>query len=138
MRAWWIVAVAFFLAGCAAEPSPTPAESAFFPRHSSPLGTGHLALLEGPLVFEDGCLWIKPADGDRFLVLWPSDTTLGKINNKPVVLGPQHLLLAETGDITLLGGNGTDLETALRVVPGIPKACAGEAFWIASMVDTRT
>lgn len=136
-RVSWVIAVAVFLAGCVAGPSPTPAAAAFFPRHASPLGTGDLALLEGPLVFADGCIWIQPSAGQRFLILWPSNTTLGKINDLPAVLGPDHELLAETGSVARLGGSSTSLATVQQLVGRIPKACAGEAFWVASTVENR-
>ena len=136
-RASWVIAVAIFLVGGGAEASLTPAEAAYFPRHDSVLGTGHLALLEGPLVFGDGCLWIKPSGGERHLILWPSNTTLGKINDLPVVLGPDHELLAETGSVARLGGRFTDLDQAQELVGPIPMACSGEAFWIAGTVENR-
>jgi hypothetical protein len=129
------IAFAAVLAGCASDPTPTPALSAYFPRHASPLGTGHLALLEGPVVFKAGCIWVQSDPGDDFLILWPSNTTLGMINKLPAVLGPDRELLAETGDVVRLGGNTVDNETAQELVGKMPKACAGEAFWVVSTVN---
>jgi hypothetical protein len=136
-QASWVFAVAVFLAGCAAEASPTPAESAFFPRHASPLGTGDQALIEGQVVFADGCVWVQPSATERFLVLWPSNTTLGKINNLPAVLGSGSELLVETGSVTRLAGGSTDLETARNLVGNIPEQCSTNGFWVASDVDNR-
>ena len=83
-------------------------------------------------MFADG--WIQPPTGDRLLVLWPSNTTLGKINDLPTPLGPDHELLVETGSVAHLGGSSTNLETVQDLVGTIPRACAGEAFWVASTV----
>jgi hypothetical protein len=130
-----VIALALLLAGCAAETSPTPAASVFFPRHAGLLGDGRLALLEGRLVFADGCIWVQGSAGNRDLILWPSNTTLGRINNLPAVLGPDHVLLAETGNVVRLGGNSIDLQTAQQAVGHIPEACAGEGFWLAGMVE---
>lgn len=135
-RASWVIAAAVFVAGCAAEASLTPTGSVFFPRHAGLLGNGYEARLAGPLVFADGCVWIQPPDGDRFLILWPSNTILGKINDLPAVLGPDHELLVETGSVAVLGGRSTDLETAVQLVGPIPKRCAGEAFWEAGAVES--
>ena len=136
-RASWVFAVAVFLAACAAEASPTPAASVFFPRHASPLGAGDQALIEGQVVFANGCVWVQPSGRERLLVVWPSNTTLGKINDLPAVLGPDSELLVETGSVTRLAGRSTDLETARNLAGNIPEQCSTNGFWVASNVEDR-
>lgn len=98
---------------------------------------GDAALLEGELQFADGCVWVEASDGSRFLILWPSNTGPGVINSLPAVVGPGRELLAETGEVTQLGGSETDLATAERLVGEIPAACSGDSFWVVSTVENR-
>ena len=130
-----VLAAALVLAGCATEPTPTPA-TFFFPQHANPLGTGHLARLDGVMLYEDQCLWVQPAPGERVLVLWPSDVILGNINNHPAILDPDRVLLVEAGSGATLGGSSVNLETAIQLVGPIPDRCAGDSFWEASTADS--
>jgi hypothetical protein len=127
----WLVAVAVLVAGCAAD----PVEAAFFPQHSTPLGAGYDASLEGRLVLANGCLWIE-VSGKHVLIVWPSNTTFGKINDLPVVLGPDQELLVEEGSVVRLGGRSVDIETAQELAGRkFPRACADSDFWVASTVE---
>jgi hypothetical protein len=61
---------------------------------------------------------------------------LGKINDLPVVLGPDQELLVETGSVVRLGGRGVDIETAQELAGRkFPRACADSDFWVASTVE---
>jgi len=139
MRRATLLLMAMTLAGCAAGSASPSFERVqfYFPRHADPLGAGDAARLEGTTAFADGCLWIETEAGDRFLPLWPSDTTAGEINDLPAVLGPDSELLVETGSLTVLGGSQTDLATAAELVGAIPAACASDAFWAVSTVESR-
>jgi hypothetical protein len=129
----WLMAVAVLVAGCAAD----PVEAAFFPQHSTPLGAGYEASVEGRLVLANGCLWIE-VSGEHVLIVWPSNTTLGKINDLPVVLGPDQELLVEEGSVVRLGGRSVDIETAQQLAGRkLPRACADGGFWVASTVENR-
>jgi hypothetical protein len=133
-RAITAIAALLALAGCAAE-APTPSEpQIFFPRHASPAGTGDAALLEGRVGFADGCLFVEVADGSRYLVLWPSDTTLGRINSLPAVMGPPDYPV-EIGENLRLGGSEADRATAEELVGPIPERCALDGYWAVSTVD---
>jgi hypothetical protein len=128
------------LAACTSAPPTPTAGGVFFPRHGSPLGAGDAALLEGVARFEDGCLWIRTASGERVLLLWPRDTTLGRLNSQPAVFGPGNALLYEVGDIADdvygIGGSTTTLATARELVGEIPEPCARDSFWaVSSIVD---
>jgi hypothetical protein len=127
------------LAGCAVgAPSPSfERVEFFFPRHDQPLGSGDMARLEGDVVFEDGCLWVRTADGARVLALWPADSEAGEINDMPAVIGPDGGLLVETGSPTALGGSSTSRTVATELVGPIPEACSGDAFWAVSTVEMR-
>jgi hypothetical protein len=134
----WLVAVAVLVAGCAVD----PVAAAFFPQHSTPLGAGYEASLEGRLVLANSCLWIevsgeRPSAGaSHVLIVWPSNTTLGKINDLPVVLGPDQELLVEEGSMVRLGGRSVDLEMAQEVAGReFPGRCADGGFWVASTVE---
>ena len=130
--------LALVLAACGIAGSPVPSFDRvqfFFPQHDQPLGSGDMARLEGTVVFEDGCVWVRRADGERVLPLWPSDTQTGEINDLPAIQGPNLELLIETGSPTALGGSETDLATATELVGEIPDACAGDAFWVVSTVE---
>ncbi len=126
------------LAGCATEPPEPTAPGVFFPRHGSPLGVGDAALLEGVARFEDGCLWVETAAGERVLPLWPADTHLGRLNSQPAVFGPGNTLLFEVGDIADdvygIGGSMTTPEIARDLVGEIPEPCAAGSFWVVSEV----
>lgn len=128
------------LVACGTAGSPVPSFERvqfFFPQHDQPLGSGDMARLEGTVVFEDGCVWVRTAAGERFLALWPADTQTGEINDLPAIQGPDLALLIETGSPTALGGSATDLRTATELVGEIPDACAGDAFWVVSTVENR-
>jgi hypothetical protein len=128
------------LAACAAPAGSQAASPApvFFPRHSSPLGQGDAALLEGVARFADGCLWIETPAGERVLLLWPADTRLGLLNSQPAVFGPGDALLYEVGDVAddvyEIGGSSTALDDARQLVGEIPESCARDAFWVVSDV----
>jgi hypothetical protein len=135
----WLAAVAVLVAGCGWQPS-----SAFFPQHSTPLGAGYEASVEGRLVLANGCLWIEVSRGEpsagamHVLIVWPSNTTLGKINDLPVVLGPDQELLVEEGTMVRLGGRSVDIETAQELAGRkFPGRCADGGFWVASTVENR-
>lgn len=130
-----LTTLALVLAGCAAEQAPTPAEF-FFPQHAGLRGNGFEAGLQGVVVYADRCLWVQSTAGERFLVLWPSDVVLSKINSRPAILDPERVLLVETGSGAILGGRSVDLQTAIQLVGPIPERCAGDSFWQASAVDS--
>jgi hypothetical protein len=124
--------VAVLVAGCAAD----PVETAFFPQHPTPLGAGYEAALEGRLVLQNSCLWIS-VSGLHVLVVWPSNTSFGKINDLPAVLGPDQELLVEVGSLVRLGGRSVDLETAQELAGRqFPRGCADSDFWVASSVES--
>jgi hypothetical protein len=132
--------LAVALAACGVAGSPVPSFERvqfFFPQHDQPLGSGDMARLEGTVVFEDGCVWVRTGDDTRYLVLWPADTEAGEINDMPAVLGPDGGLLVETGSPTALGGGSTSLAAATEIAGPIPEACADDAFWAVSTVEIR-
>ena len=141
LRRWLIpVVTVMLLAGCANQ-EPTPSAGGndlFFPRHGSPLGAGDAALLEGDLLFVDGCLLIEAGEGTRALVLWPVDTEPGVINGQPVILGPRRELLAEAGSSIRLGGSAVvGRRLAEELVGAIPERCVSGDFWGVSTVESR-
>lgn len=69
-RAVSILLAGSLLAGCGSSAPP----GIYLPTYGSMNGMP-TALLEGTLIEEDGCLWIEAAD-DRWLVLWPSGTSV--------------------------------------------------------------
>ena len=131
-----MLAAALLLAACGAEPSPSPGATFFFPQHGGLRGNGFEAALQGVVVYADRCLWVQSTAGERYLVLWPSDVILNKINNRPAIVDPERVLIVETGSGAILGGRRVDLETAIQLVGPIPERCAGDSFWEASAVDS--
>ena len=118
---------------------PDPVEAAFFPQHSTAVGADYEGVIEGRLVLANGCLWIEAfPTGEHGLIVWPSNMILGKINDLPVVLGPDHELLVEEGSVVRLGGRSVDIETAQELAGReFPGACADGAFWVATTVENR-
>lgn len=129
------LALVALLAACGSDTGPV--DSVFIPRHDSLLGVGDAAALQGRLVVDDDCLWVETLTGERYLALWPADTTRGMINLEPAILGPGGELLVESGSLAMLGGSETTREVAERLVGGIPQACASESFWVVGMVNKR-
>ena len=75
------VAVALILSVIACTPSPPP--DVFLPTYR-PMSGGPLALIDGTLAEEDGCLWIDSVNG-RHLVLWPSGSSVVDVDGQRVV-----------------------------------------------------
>jgi hypothetical protein len=130
------LALAALLGACAtAPPASESPEGLFFPRHDAPYGEGDLAGLEGVVAFRDGCLWIDANSGERFLPIWPANTSPGVINSLPVVLVEDAQLLLETGEVRNFAGSQVDAARAEELAGPIPEPCASESFWAVTQVD---
>ena len=69
MRLLIVAAVIAGVGACSPAPAPVP-EGYVFPTWH--VGTsGAAALLEGTLTNDQGCLFLQPQLGDRYLVVWP-------------------------------------------------------------------
>lgn len=67
------------LAGCGSSAPP----GIYLPTYGS-MNAMPAGLLEGTLIEDDGCLWIEAGD-DRWLVLWPSGTSVANDGGQLVV-----------------------------------------------------
>jgi hypothetical protein len=94
-----------------------------------------MAALEGVLAFRDGCLWIEANSGERFLPIWPANTSPGVINNLPVVIAEDAQLVLETGEVRNFAGSQVDAARADELAGPIPEPCASESFWAVTHVD---
>jgi hypothetical protein len=116
-----------------------PSGDLYFPVHTSP--DLPMALAEGTLVLEDGCLLLKWPDGQEDLILWPawvqpagpplslSDSQSGEVADidGPIKLGGGQFRLAQdAGHIRKLLSGGYP-----------PERCAREHYWLASGIMAR-
>jgi hypothetical protein len=116
-------------------PSAAEVEGLFYPRHEAPYGEGDMAGLDGTLEFRDGCLLIDSGDGSSLLPIWPRDTMPGVINNLPVILTVERVLVTETGEQRLFGGSQVDEARATELAGPIPEPCTADGYWIVTRVD---
>jgi hypothetical protein len=96
-------------------PGPPPAET-------------QEALLEGTLVSQAGCLWVAPATGTRYAVIWPAHVEL-----EPGV-APARVTDRQSGASAQVGGpirlSGGEVPAGGALASALPRACSGP-LWLA-------
>lgn len=97
-----------------------------------------LALLEGTLVEEGGCLRIAPDyGGASFLVLWPYDHDL-RVAESIEVLNGEGVVVARVGEALSMGGGAMESSSAMahydEVIPGLSLASCSGPYWVAGEI----
>jgi Tol biopolymer transport system component len=96
---------------------------------ATPSNEYHQALLKGRLDTTGGCVSASSA-----IVIWPAGYELTSQAGETWVVDASGAVVTRMGAVVRLGGNGTDLATAERLVAGgVPAGCKGAGrFWLAA------
>ena len=90
------------VAACASPPAPVPEGYVFPTWHVGDAGAA--ALLEGVLVADNGCLYVQPTEGTRYLVVWPDTLRLVLDPSNVAVVMNGTDAAARVGGMIQLGG----------------------------------
>ena len=104
----------------------TPDASLHLPQLTSRSGAFMMALLEGTLVVQDGCLRVTGTSGASHLVIWQPDYFVNNRAGVPEVLNRDGAVVARVGEPVRMGGGEVPLasfEHDLR--EPLPAGCAG-------------
>jgi hypothetical protein len=97
--------------------------------------------MRGTLTFEDGCIWLRSAEG-RHLILWGHEHSAGWFDGRIVILESGQAV-ARTGDAVAIGGGEwsrqdvpqvDDLVEA-KIGAMVPPLCRSGLYWQAGGVQ---
>jgi len=111
--------------------SCSPAFVSYFPVQSK-AGASLLALNEGKLQLENGCL--RSHLGDiSYLLIWPPGYSYHVSGNRVNILNEQHVIVASTGEFKVFTGGEI---TSIAQYIGVPPLgnCAGP-YWLVSDIS---
>lgn len=92
---------------------------------------GPSALIKGTLDFRDGCIWLREAPNVSVIVLWPQNATLDSAAGVLSVT-VDSAQFVEGDELTLGGGELTDVEFVRSLVGPIPETCITARYWQAT------
>ena len=122
------------LPACRGLDDPGASTGVFFPRYGS-MGPTLLALTEGRLEVNDGCLWLVRTAGLKVLPIWPGGYGLrGTVGSLQVTDSAGHVVATE-GQHLRLGGGEYPVADARRLMGrDEPTACGGNGFWLVAPI----
>lgn len=114
------LAIAFSVAACGAAPVP---DGYVFPTRSTG-NSGAAALLTGTVIERNGCLYVQPAAGTEYLVIWPDSLRL-VIDDMglPTIMDGSDVV-ARVGDVVRVGGG----ESASKAGGAVTQRCPGKVW----------
>jgi hypothetical protein len=138
-----ILAAVIVLAACSSEPVAPP--GIHFPTYDAD-GPQPLALLDGTLQVEDGCVYIAK-DGERWLGLWPNGLRAELAGGHLQIVDGHEQVVASEGEPILAGGGErraselggfAALDEWFAEIGGttIPREC-GDLSWQVSEIEPR-
>jgi hypothetical protein len=89
------------------------------------------ALLDGTLVAAQGCLWVVPAAGERYAVVWPAHVELDAAAAPARVTDRRSGASARLGGPVRLGGGELPGARTPALKAALPRGCDGK-LWLAS------
>lgn len=94
------------------------------------------ALLDGTLVAADGCLYVVPATGPRYAVIWAAHVELDDAAAPTRVIDRRSGQSAAVGGPVRLGGGEVPGARTAALDASLPPGCRGD-LWIASGIVAR-
>lgn len=122
------------LPACRGLDDPGASVGVFFPRHGQS-GPHALALLEGRLEVQEGCLLVVHANAVKYLPIWPGGFGLRRAPGALQITDAAGRVVAAEGEMVRLVGGEYPAEFASRVMGReAPSACRGYGSWLVGQV----
>ncbi len=114
----------------------TPDASIHMPQLTSRSPAFMLALLEGTLVVQDGCLRITRDEGSSHLIVWQPDYFLNSREGTTEILDRNGVVVAQVGEAVRMGGGEVPVEAFERNLrEPLPAACTGP-YWVMGEIES--
>jgi hypothetical protein len=128
------VVLAFALSACRGLDDPGAGVGVFFPRYGN-MGPTPLALSEGRLEVNDGCLWLVRTVGTKILPIWPGGYGLrGSVGSLQVTDAAGHVVAAEGQNVRMGGGEYARADARRLMGREEQAACGGNGFWLVGSI----
>ncbi len=114
----------------------TPDASLHLPQLTSRSGAFMMALLEGTLIVQDGCLRVTGTGGASHLVIWQPDYLVNNRYGVLEVLNRDGAVVARVGKLVHMGGGEVPLDRFERDLrEPLPAGCTGP-YWLMGDIET--
>ncbi len=124
-----------FLLTVATACSPSAPSDVFLPTYR-PMSALPLALIDGTLVQEEGCLWLDSASG-RHLMLWPPGSSLVDLDGQRTVRNDGHTAVVGA-HVSAAGGEQKNYGFVVELIGReVPEPCrASGQYWLGYNIRT--